>query len=122
MLNAYVEPGAMAGFERTGRWPDGTRIVKEFSTIQVGDGCDATTHVCSTRFGRGIFQAGYIGLGMMVKDARRSADAPGHWAYVSFGHKPPPYDSTSPMRPRAKGSQRPSARHATSPSPRTPTT
>lgn len=100
ILNSYVEPGAFAVHETTGNWPDGTQIVKEFSAVQVGAGCDAKTLLCTNSLGTGIFETGYIGLGMMVKDAKRFPDAAGHWGYFSFGHKPPPYDTTSAVRGR----------------------
>ena len=102
ILNAYVEPGAMASFARTGKWPDGTQIVKEMSAIEVGNDCNATTRICGGPTGDGIFEARFMGLGLMVKDAGRFADAPGYWAYFSFGHKSPPYDSTSPARAKSQ--------------------
>lgn len=74
----------MASFQKTGKWPDGSQIVRELSTIQVGESCNATTRICKKDIGSGIFQAGYIGLGMMVKDAKRFPDAPGNWAYFQF--------------------------------------
>lgn len=95
LLNAYVEPSAMAVFERTGKWPDGAQIVKEFSALKTGDGCDPTTAYCRGRFGEGVFEAGYVGLGMMVRDAKRFPTATGNWGYFTFGHKPPPYDTTA---------------------------
>ena len=99
ILNAYVEPSAMAAFQKTGKWPNGTQIVKEFSSIAVGANCDQHSFICQNSVGRGIFQAGYIGLGMMIKDEKRFPDAPGHWGYFSFGHKPLPYDSTAALMP-----------------------
>ena len=93
VFNAYVEPEAFVFHERTGLWPEGTRIVKEFSSVRVGEGCDSKTFLCASDLGTGIFESGFIGLGMMVKDSRRFASQPGHWGYFSFGHKPPPYDS-----------------------------
>jgi hypothetical protein len=95
ILNAFVEPGAMEAYERTGQWPEGTQIAKEFTAVQVGTGCDPKTFVCSTQFGDGIYESGFIGLGYMVKDAIRFPDQPGHWGYFSFGHQPPPYLSTA---------------------------
>ena len=99
IFNAYVEPGAFAAFEATGRWPDGAQIVKEFSAVEVGAGCDAATMLCATPLGSGIFETGFMGLGMMVKDATRFADGKGNWGYFSFGHRPPPYDGTAARRP-----------------------
>ena len=98
IMNAYVEPSAMAYFERTGTWPDGSQIVKEMSAIQTGGGCDPVTHICKNLLGAGIFEANYMGLGMMVKDSERFPETPGHWGYFSFGHKAPPYEATSLLR------------------------
>jgi hypothetical protein len=99
VLEAYVEPGAFAVYERTGKWPDGSQLVKEFSAVRVGAGCQTGTYLCTTEFGEGIFQTGYIGLGMMVKDEKRFPSAQGHWTFFSFGHKAPPYDPVSPALP-----------------------
>lgn len=102
VLNAYVEPSAFAAFEKTGKWPDGAQIVKEFSAVQVGDGCDPQTHVCTNKLGRGLYESNYIGLGMMIKDAKRFPDSPGNWGYFSFGHKPLPYDPVATVKTRAQ--------------------
>jgi hypothetical protein len=64
-MNAYVERSAMIWFESTAKWPDGAQIVKEMSAIQVGKDCGETTRICSKSVGTGIFQANYVGLGMM---------------------------------------------------------
>ena len=101
IFNAYVEPGAFAIFEATGQWPDGTQIVKEFSAAKVGAACDAATMLCATPLGSGIFETGYTGLGLMIKDATRFPDGRGNWGYFSFGHRSPPYDSTAMRRPAA---------------------
>jgi hypothetical protein len=99
VLDAYVEPGAMAQFQKTGKWPDGAQIVKEYSAVRVEKRGDDQMGMADTSMGNGISEAHYDGLGMMVKDSKRFADAPGHWAYFSFGHKLPPYDSTARLRP-----------------------
>jgi hypothetical protein len=95
LLNAYVEPSAMAEFDRTGKWPEGAQIVKEFSALKTGDGCDPVTAYCKGRFGEGVFETNYVGLGMMVRDAKRFPNATGNWGYFTFGHKPPPYERTA---------------------------
>ena len=102
IFNAYVEPKAMNVFEATGKWPDGTQIVKEFSTVKTGENCDEKTSLCTTELGTGIYEGGFIGLGMMVKDRQQFPNAPGNWGFFSFGHKPPPYNSTSPLQSEAK--------------------
>ena len=102
VLDAYVEPRAFAAYQRTGKWPDGSQMVKEFAAVRTGEGCQPQTYLCTTEFGEGIFETGYTGLGMMVKDERRFPSAPGHWAFFSFGHRPPPYDPVSPVRPASQ--------------------
>lgn len=99
VLDAYVEPRAFAVYLRTGKWPDGSQMVKEFSAVRVGAGCQTNTFVCTTEFGEGIFQTGYVGLGMMVKEEKRFPDAPGHWGFFEFGHHAPPYEPVSAVRP-----------------------
>jgi hypothetical protein len=99
VLNAYVEPHALAAYRQTGRWPDGTQLVKEFSAVRIGKDCSETSFLCTLDIGQGVFQTGYMGLGMMIKDAKRFPDAPGNWGFFSFGHRPPPYDPVSPVRP-----------------------
>ena len=99
VLNAYVEPTAFTAYQKTGEWPDGSQMVKEFSAVRVGANCRPDTYLCTTKFGEGIFETGYVGLGMMVKDEKRFPDAPGHWGFFEFGHHPPPYDPVSAVRP-----------------------
>lgn len=102
VLNAYVEPRAFAAYQKTGEWSDGSQMVKEFSAVRVGAGCRPDTYLCATEFGEGIFETGYVGLGMMVKDEKRFPDAPGHWGYFEFGHHAPPYDPVSAVRPASQ--------------------
>ena len=71
VLDAYVEPSAFAAYQRTGKWPDGSQMVKEFAAVRTGKGCQPQTYLCTTEFGEGIFETGYTGLGMMVKDEKR---------------------------------------------------
>ncbi len=99
MMDTYVEPSAFAAFKATGRWPDGTLIVKELSLIKVGQDCHKITFACSTPAGVGIFEDHFIGVGMMVKDSRRFPDAPGHWAYFRFLGNGSTYPSTSAILP-----------------------
>jgi hypothetical protein len=50
---------------------------KKFSAVRMGEGCKEMSFVCTTDIGEGVFQPGYIGLGMMVKHAKRFPDRPG---------------------------------------------
>lgn len=102
VMNAYVEPSALKVFQSTGKWPDGTQIVKEFSEIRQGKDCDAKTYICTTPLGSGIFETGYSGLAMMVKDKQHFPNEPGNWAYFGFGHQAPPYQKTARAFPRER--------------------
>jgi predicted CXXCH cytochrome family protein len=102
LMNVYVEPAAFEVYRSTGKWPEGTRIVKEFSAIKTGQGCDATSFICATPYGFGVFEDRFIGLGMMVKDSRRFPAQTGHWGYFSFLLEGEHYGSVSPVRSRAQ--------------------
>lgn len=102
VMDAYVEPEAFEIYRTTGKWPEGTRIVKEFSSIKTGRDCSASTFICATPYGFGIFETRYIGLGMMVKDSRRFPAETGHWGYFSFLLEGQRYASVSPVRSRAQ--------------------
>jgi Cytochrome P460 len=87
VLNAYVEPSAFAVYKQTGKWPDGSQIVKELTEVKTGTGCDKTTFSCTNRFGSGLFEEKYLGVGMMIKDHKRFPNEPGNWAYFAFFYK-----------------------------------
>jgi hypothetical protein len=100
VMDTYVASAAFDSFKKTGTWPDGTQIVKEISLIKTGKDCDKNTFVCSTSFGSGIFQAGYIGMGMMVKDSKRFPSEPGNWGYFAFRSNGSTYQATATLRPQ----------------------
>ena len=75
----YMNPGAYNHYEKTGKFQDGTVLVKEL--ISVG------TKEASS--GKGYFMGEFIGLEVSIKDETRFKDEPGNWAYFSFGHKYP---------------------------------
>jgi len=85
--NVYIHPSDFDHWKRTGRFPDGTVLVKELVTV----GATAATS------GRGYFMGEYIGLETTIKDSVRFADEPGNWAYFSFGHSYPLADSAAPF-------------------------
>ncbi len=120
--NTYVEPSALAAYKKTGKWPDGTQFVKDFTASSLGDecddksgvctmnkgqkwpqdieSCDKVTGECNTTHGTGVFEAYYFGAGYMVKDAKRFPKAPGNWGYFGFGPvKGTPYPKTAELRP-----------------------
>lgn len=85
--HVYIEPGAYAEFRRTGRFPEGTTIVKELVLLQEGQYEDGSRDEAS---GRGFFADRFAGVDMMVKDTQRFADTDG-WGFFNFGHHEPPY-------------------------------
>lgn len=100
VMDAYVEPSAYDFFRKTGKWRDGTQIVKEYSLVKTGPECSTTSFVCATVFGRGVFEDHYAGLGMMIKDKKRFPTAAGNWGYFTFlpaGHI---YQLSARARPR----------------------
>lgn len=82
MLNdfySYVE------YEKTGKYPDGTMLVKEF--VSVGSK-EASS-------GAGDFREEFIGLETVLKDSKRFSNDPGSWGYYSF-------DRSYPLKDAAK--------------------
>jgi len=77
--NVYIDPKSFAVYQKTGKFPDGTMLVKEL--VSVGSK--------SAPSGRGYFMGEFIGLEVSYKDSKRFAKEPGYWAYFSFGHSYP---------------------------------
>jgi hypothetical protein len=88
--SVYINPAAYAQYEKTGKFPGQTVLVKEL--VSVG-----TKKATS---GQGYFMGDFIGLEVAMKDSRRFQDAPGNWAYFSFGHSYP-LGAKAPMQPVA---------------------
>jgi hypothetical protein len=86
--NVYVNPKAWAAYRKTGEFPDGTVVIKELVSV-------ATKKATS---GNGYFMGEFIGLEAAIKDKKRFADAPGNWAYYSFGHEYPLSASETPRK------------------------
>ena len=77
--SVYIDPVAFAQYEKNGKFPDGTVLIKEL--ISVGSK-QATS-------GNGYFMGDFTGLEVLVKDRERFADQPGNWGFFSFGHEYP---------------------------------
>ena len=84
----YVSPTAWREYKKTGKWPEGTMLVKEL--ISVGSK-KATS-------GNGYFMGEFIGLETAVKDTKKYKDEPGGWAYYSFGHQYPLAKESAPEK------------------------
>src|SRR5262245_27664232 len=75
----YIDPESYAEYEKTGKFRDGTVMVKELVAVGAKEASS----------GKGYFMGEFIGLETSIKDSNRFKDEPGHWAYFSFGHKYP---------------------------------
>lgn len=105
--SVYVEPSAYRVFMKTGTWPEGSLMVKEFSTTSTDpkDCSGPPAYTCKFGDGTVIFPQEHTGIGVMLKDNKRYPSEPGGWAYFSYGHQPPPYQRVSPARSRAQCAQ-----------------
>ena len=77
--SVYMDPESFAEYEKTGKFLDGTVLIKELSSV-------GSKNAPS---GNGYFQGEFTGLEATIKDSKRFKDEPGNWAYFTFGHKPP---------------------------------
>ena len=105
--SVYVEPTAYRAFMETGKWPEGSLMVKEFNTTSIDPkNCDGPpAYPCKFGSSTVIFPHGYTGIGVMLKDSKRYPGEPGGWVYFSYGHRAPPYEPFSPVRDRAQCAQ-----------------
>ena len=76
--NVYIDPASYAAYKQTGKFTDGTVILKELVSVG-GKKMDS---------GNGYFQGEFVSLEGMVKDSRRFGDEPGDWAFFRFGEAP----------------------------------
>jgi hypothetical protein len=77
--SVYMDPESFAEYEKTGKYRDGTVLIKELSSVGSK----------KAPSGNGYFQGKFTGLEASIKDSKRFKDEPGNWAYFSFGHKYP---------------------------------
>lgn len=94
--NVYVQPAAFKAYRATGKWPEGTMMVKE---LQLVDG--PSENPDGSRFevsGRGYFPGKVNGLDVSVKDSKRFGKTK-NWGYFNFNHAPPPYLAAASERP-----------------------
>lgn len=87
--NVYIHPDYYEHYKKTGKFRDGTILIKELVSI-------GSKQASS---GKGYFQGDYIGLEAAVKDSKRFPNEPGHWGYFTFSHSAPPYPETAKLNP-----------------------
>ena len=86
--NVYIHPADFKHWEKTGKFRDGTIIIKELVTV-------GSKQAVS---GNGYFMGDFAGLEATIKDSKRFPKEPGNWAYFSFGHELP-YANTAKAFP-----------------------
>ena len=74
-----MDPESFAHYEKTGKFRDGTVLIKELSSVGSKEAPS----------GKGYFKGEFTGLEATIKDSKRFKDEPGNWAYFSFGHEVP---------------------------------
>ncbi|MDO1501652.1 cytochrome P460 family protein [Winogradskyella maritima] len=72
--NVYIDPQSYQEWKETGKWREGTILVKEL--VSVGSKAAAS--------GNGYFMGDFIGLEATIKSKKHFPDEPGNWAYFSF--------------------------------------
>ncbi len=95
--NVYVQPDAFHAYRATGKWPEGTMMLKELQLVDdpEGDEEDGSRYEAS---GRGYFPGPVNGMDVAVKDSGRFSES-NNWAYFNFGHHAPPYKASAPAAP-----------------------
>jgi hypothetical protein len=87
----YINPSSYWEYAKTGKFPDGTVMVKDL--VSVGSK--------KAPSGNGYFPGTYNGVAASVKDSKRFPKEPGHWAYFSFMGKGGVKLSTAKAQPTA---------------------
>ncbi|WP_017443971.1 cytochrome P460 family protein [Gayadomonas joobiniege] len=72
--NVYIDPASWDYWKKTGKFRDGTILVKEL----VSNGSKVAVS------GNGYFQGEYIGLEATIKSKTDFPNEPGNWAYFTF--------------------------------------
>lgn len=85
--NVYVQERNLASYQKTGKFPEGTVIVKELVLLRNSTYPDGSGN---TAAGRGYSQGKFNGLDVMVKDSQRFGKTNG-WGFFNFGHHAEPY-------------------------------
>ncbi len=93
--NVYVQPQAFSAYRKSGKWPEGTIMLKELQLTIPGPNPDGSRDEVS---GRGYFPGKRNGIDISVKDSQRFKDTEG-WGFFNFGHHAPPYAKTAEAMP-----------------------
>jgi Cytochrome P460 len=89
--NVYIERENLRYYQKNGKFPEGTVMVKELVLTQVGEHPDGSLDSAS---GRGYFPSTLNGLDVMVKDSKRFAET-NNWGFFTFGHHAELYETAA---------------------------
>lgn len=97
--NVYVQRAAFKAYRDTGKWPEGTMMVKELQLVDgPAENADGSRLEAS---GRGYFPGPVNGLDVAVKDSKRFGKTK-NWGYFNFNHSAPPYLPAVAERPASE--------------------
>ena len=94
--NVYVQPAAFKAYRATGKWPEGTMMVKELQLV--GGKAEFSDGSRYEPSGRGYFPGAVNGLDVAVKDSKRFKES-NNWGYFNFNHSAPPYLASTGAKP-----------------------
>ena len=94
--NVYVQPAAFKAYRATGKWPEGTMMVKELQLV--GGKAEFPDGSRYEPSGRGYFPGAVNGLDVAVKDSKRFKES-NNWGYFNFNHSAPPYLASTEAKP-----------------------
>lgn len=86
-----IERENLRYYQKNGKFPEGTVLVKELSLAQVGKHPDGSLDSAS---GQGYFPNTLNGLDVMVKDSKRFAKT-NNWGFFTFGHHVESYETAA---------------------------
>ena len=76
--NTYIDPRSFALYRKTGKFPEGTILIKETVSIKSKESLS----------GNGYFMDDFSGLYAEVKDSKRFPNEPDSWAFFTFTPSP----------------------------------
>ena len=94
--NVYVQPAAFKAYRATGKWPEGTMMVKELQLV--GGKAEFSDGSRYEPSGRGYFPGAVNGLDVAVKDSKRFKES-NNWGFFNFNHSAPPYLASTGAKP-----------------------
>jgi len=93
--NVYVQQEDLLTYQKTGKWAEGTILLKELQLTIKGTYPDGSRDEAS---GRGFFPGALNGVDISVKDSKRFKATNG-WGFFNYGHHAPPYAVSAAVQP-----------------------